>query len=123
MNNVQGVINDIYRIPRVGVPDIIAEVNGNKISSLRVMLLFRSGITYCCAEPGCHLALHNRDRWDSVITGIRNAGYIISESSIIKVLGHVQKGVLLGSPSKDVILQISAYEYTVEFMQPQVTAF
>lgn len=31
---------------------------------LEVELTFRRGLTYCCYEWGCHIALRDRQRWD-----------------------------------------------------------
>src|SRR4051812_33161446 len=118
METAQSVIIDIYRVPRAGVPDILAEIPRGKPSDLRLMLVFRKAQTYCCVEPGCHLGLHRRDRWDDVIARLRRAEYVISEYSVIRILGMVQAGVILSSPGNPTTSVEKSFEYTEEYRRP-----
>jgi hypothetical protein len=122
MNTVQGVIDKIYRIPRKGIPNIIAEVVPGKPTALRLMLVFRAGETYCCSEPGCHLGLHDLDIWNRIIPELRKANCIISDHQVIKVIGIVQAGAQLECNQK-VIASANvdkAEEYVVEYHRPSV---
>ena len=31
--------------------------------AINLTLIFKRGVRYCCAEPGCHLCLHRPDKW------------------------------------------------------------
>jgi len=105
--SIQAIINDIYRLPRTGYPDLIAELHGGRIQAVRLMLIFRSGMRYCCMEPVCFLGFYNH--YDRIIAAARQAGIVMSDRIPIKVLGMVQAGAMFAEPYPHT--QATPYEY------------
>ena len=114
-NSVQAVINDIYKTPRVGFPELIAEISEENPYDLMFFLVFRSGVTYCCAEPGCFLGLHDSKKWSAIDFGLQKIGIYISNMTTIRVFGTVEKGSLLKHGGKMGIPEIKTYKYTAEY--------
>jgi hypothetical protein len=63
--------------------------------SIDLTLVFKRGVSYCCAEPGCHLGLHTPKEWLRLRRCLSEAG--ISQQARIKVhvRGIVEEGACL----------------------------
>jgi hypothetical protein len=122
MNNVQGVINAFFGLPRPGPPAIIAEIPQRRTSSLRLMLVFRAGETSCCSEPSCHLLALIIDpaAWDRLFHLLRREGIIISNRGPIKILGIVQAGARTKRHDDRTAIDVvrSYWEYVDDLIRP-----
>lgn len=59
---------------------------------LDVAIAFLAGRTYCCFEPGCHLALHEGERWKALRRGLAAAGIAVPSRLELRLVGVVEEG-------------------------------
>jgi hypothetical protein len=62
--------------------------------TLEVVLTFRSGATYCCYEPGCHVRLHNGHRWDELRRVLAAHGITAPLSLELRLTCVVEEGAV-----------------------------
>jgi hypothetical protein len=66
-------------------------------SAFALALTFRSGERYCCAEPLCHLGLHDPRVWRIIREILGRHGLAeIPPMTVLKLRGVVEMGAILG---------------------------
>ena len=77
---------------------ICASSPSDGASQVDLVLTFKSGAAYCCAEPGCHLPTFNPRFWERLRAQFQDAGY--TEPSFpmtLRITGIVEDGAILGA--------------------------
>lgn len=82
-------IDSVKRVP----PNygIAASLDGNHLD---VVLTFRTQAAYCCMEPGCHLALSNGKRRESLRRGLDTHDIVVPARLQLRLLGVVEEGAM-----------------------------
>jgi hypothetical protein len=62
--------------------------------TLEMMLTFRSGVTYCCYEPGCHLGLVDGKQWDVLRRVLAAHGIAAPRSLELRLTCVVEEGAV-----------------------------
>jgi hypothetical protein len=62
--------------------------------SLLLVLTFRSGLRFCCPEPGCHLSLLLRADWERFRSLAREAGVELGSPLVVRLHCVYERGAL-----------------------------
>ena len=81
------------RTPDGKPPDygIIASRDPDDKSKIDLTLILKSGVRYCCAEPGCHLGFFTEKSWRQLRHYLGTAGFAVSFPMKIHLKGIVER--------------------------------
>ncbi len=79
---------------------------------LQVVLTFRSGSTYCCYEPGCHLSLFDGKRWYGLRQRLAAAGIRPAPRLTLRLTGVVEDGAKFFDISRPDPVRRGGYAFT-----------
>lgn len=69
---------------------------------LAIALTFLSRRAYCCVEWGCHLGLHDAQRWDRFREALGSEGVVLPRRLRLRVTVVVEEGALVFDLSRPV---------------------
>jgi hypothetical protein len=97
---------------------VAASLEGN---ALDVVLTFKKDRAYCCMEWGCHLALFDGRRWESLHVALAKFGVVAPPSLRLQLSCKIEEGAVFFDFSKPdrsrrgwyAFAPVAAHEYNV----------